>query len=71
MTNSKEMSGEKMKEDQRTTLTRQLLKNALMDLLKDNRLNKITVKEICKKAELNRATFYRYYGSPFDLIDEI
>lgn len=60
-----------MKEDQRTTLTRQLLKNALMDLLKENRLNKITVKEICKKAELNRATFYRYYGSPFDLIDEI
>lgn len=29
------------------------------------------MREICEAAEINRATFYRYYDNPFDLMDKI
>ena len=34
-------------------------------------VNKITVKEICERAELNRATFYAHYSDCFDLLESI
>lgn len=47
------------------------LYDAFVSLLKDKPLNKITVKEICGLAEINRATFYKYYSDPFDLLDKM
>jgi len=40
-------------------------------LLKKNPLTKVTVKEICDIAEINRATFYKYYCDPYDLLDKL
>ncbi len=34
-------------------------------------LAKVTVKEICELSEINRATFYKYYCDPYDLLDKI
>ena len=34
-------------------------------------IEKISIKEICEKAELNRSTFYAYYNEPKDLLREI
>lgn len=60
------------KNNQRTRLTKILLKNAMMDLLKEKgAIEKITIKELCEKAELNRSTFYDHYNSPKDLYNEI
>ena len=42
-----------------------------MELLNKKEINKITVSEICKKADINRATFYRYYLDQYDLLDKI
>jgi Transcriptional regulator len=42
-----------------------------ISLLKQKPLNKITVKEICTLAEINRATFYKYYADAYDLMEKI
>ncbi|MGN0696972.1 MAG: TetR/AcrR family transcriptional regulator [Oscillospiraceae bacterium] len=60
-----------MKEDQRVRLSRQMLRNALISLLKEKPINKISVREICSTAEINRTTFYKYYGSQYDLLADI
>ena len=60
------------KDNQRTRLSKMLLKNAMLTLLKEKRtVNKITVRELCTAAELNRSTFYAHYNEPKDLLDEI
>lgn len=46
-------------------------KNALIELLGEKPLEKITVYEICRKAQINRTTFYKYYGSPSDLLEDV
>lgn len=60
------------KNNQRTRLSKLLFKNALMDLLKEKgSVAKISVRELCDKAELNRSTFYAHYNEPKDLLYEI
>lgn len=60
------------KDNQRTRLSKLMLKKALMNLLSDKgNIEKITVRELCEKAELNRSTFYAHYGEPKDLLNEI
>lgn len=57
--------------DARVRYTKMVIKDALVSLLKEKPLNKVTVKEVCELAQINRATFYRYYSNPFDLMDQI
>lgn len=60
------------KNNQRTRLSKLLFKNALMDLLKEKgSVAKISVRELCDRAELNRSTFYAHYNEPNDLLTEI
>ena len=60
------------KNNQRTRLSKLLFKNALMDLLKEKgSVAKISVRELCDRAELNRSTFYAHYQEPNDLLIEI
>ena len=47
------------KSDARVRYTQHALKQALLTLLKEKSVNKITVKEVCELAELNRATALR------------
>ena len=60
-----------MKMDARVRYTKMMLKQALLDLMQHKPVNKITVKEICERAELNRATFYAHYSDCFDLLESI
>lgn len=59
------------KQDRRVRKTRTLLRNALVDILQNRRLNNITVKELCDKADINRSTFYLHYRDIFDLWAQI
>lgn len=59
------------KENQRITLTRRLMKEALLRLLETRELDKISVTELCAAADINRATFYRHYQIPRDVLMEI
>jgi len=59
------------KENQRIMLTKQLLHNALLKMLKTTPLHAISIRELCKEAGINRTTFYNHYGSQYDLLDDI
>ena len=60
-----------MAENQRVRLSKQLLRQSLIDLLNDKSIHKISVREICDRAQVNRSTFYKYYGSQYDLFKEM
>ena len=58
-------------ENQRIRVTKRMLKEALVKLLENKPIEKVTVLEICQTAEINRTTFYKYYGSQYDLMNDI
>ena len=60
-----------MKTDARVKYTKMVLKKALLELMQSKPINKITVKEVCARAELNRATFYAHFSDCFDLLKSI
>ncbi len=57
--------------DRRTKYTKKIIKDTLIKLLSEKDIKKVTVSEICKIADVNRATFYRYYVDVYDLLDKI
>ena len=52
-------------------LTKQLLQNALLKLLKTVPLHALSIRELCKEAGINRTTFYNHYGSQYDLLEDV
>ncbi len=60
-----------MATDRRTKYTKSVIRQALFDLMQDNPINKITVTDICKSADINRSTFYSYYEDVYDLLAQI
>lgn len=58
-------------ENRRVKMTKKLIKDALIELLQCNELNKVTVKAICDLADVNRSTFYDYYEDIYDLLRDI
>ncbi len=58
-------------ENRRTSMTKRLLQNSLIEILEKKPIHEITIKEICDNADINRSTFYRHYNTPHALFDEI
>jgi AcrR family transcriptional regulator len=58
----------KNKTDRRIQRTRQALRKALMELIKEKEYDTITVEEITQRANLGRATFYLRYKDKEDLL---
>ena len=57
--------------DQRTKLTKQIIKQSFFTLLKEKPVSKITVTKICEESGINRTTFYKYYLDVWDLLGQI
>lgn len=57
--------------DRRVKYTKMIIRETFINLLEKKSINKITVSEICKEADINRATFYRYYLDVYDLYDKV
>lgn len=60
-----------MVDDRRTRRTRSLIRDAMLKCLEVTSLDKITVKQICEVADINRSTFYTYYSDPLMLYQQI
>ena len=60
-----------MATDRRTKYTKSVIRQALFELMKDRPINKITVTDICKTADINRSTFYSYYEDVYALLTSI
>ena len=59
------------KVDRRVRYTKMVLRDSLLELMQTAPINKITVKDICERADVNRGTFYLHYQDPYDLMHQI
>ncbi|MED0989914.1 TetR/AcrR family transcriptional regulator [Bacillus nitratireducens] len=59
-----------MRTDMRIIKTKEALHNALLELLNEKTLEVISISEICRKAKINRGTFYLHYKQVEDLFEE-
>ncbi len=55
--------------DKRIAKTQAAIKTALITLLKKKPLHKITIKELCEEANINKSTFYTYYTDIYHLME--
>lgn len=65
------MPKEELKSPQRRTLTKRLIREALLELLKTKTIQKISVRELCDAAGVNRTTFYNHYDGTYEVLAEI
>lgn len=56
------------RDDRRVEFTKRLLRQSITGLMHSKPIAKITVKEICETAELNRGTFYAHFSDQYDLL---
>lgn len=56
--------------DKRVRYTRMFLRESLIRLMREKPISRITVKELCEGAEINRATFYAHYRDQYDLLEQ-
>jgi AcrR family transcriptional regulator len=57
--------------DPRVRRTRQLLQQALLELLKEKRFSSISIYDITRRAAVNRATFYAHFSDKVSLLDTL
>lgn len=55
------------KEDRRVRYTKQAIRDGFLSLIAQKPIEKITVTEICRAADINRGTFYAHYSDPYEL----
>lgn len=51
--------------------SQRFIRQAFMELIKEKKLDKITVTDIVSKADINRSTFYAHYSDVKALVEEI
>lgn len=57
--------------DNRVRYTKSVLQQALLKILQRKHIDKVSVKELCEEAKVNRGTFYLHYSTPNDILMEI
>ncbi len=59
------------KTDRRVQYTKRALTDALIGLMRENHISKISVKALCETADVNRSTFYAHFKNQYDLLDHM
>lgn len=59
------------KNNQRFQETERRMEACMLELMKHYEFEKITVKKICEKAQVNRSTFYAHFIDIFDMLDKM
>lgn len=60
-----------IKDNRRSQFTKTTLRRAILTLMLEKPVDRITVKELCTAADINRGTFYAHYASPEQLLAQI
>lgn len=60
-----------MEQDLRVVKTRHIIRSTFMDLLSEKPMARITISELCIRAQINRKTFYRHYNTLADVAAEL
>jgi len=59
------------KSDRRSQYTEKLIRSVFLEMLQEMPAEKISVAEICRRADINRGTFYLHYQDCRDLLETI
>ena len=59
------------KEDRRVRYTKLAIRESFLALLSEKPIEKISVTEICKRADINRGTFYSHYDDIYSVAEFI
>ncbi|WP_188206662.1 TetR/AcrR family transcriptional regulator [Alkalibacillus aidingensis] len=57
-------------EDRRVIRTKKLIRDKFAELIEDKGLDKITIKDLTEKADINRGTFYLHFQDKYDLLEQ-
>ena len=57
--------------DARVRYTQMVIEKTFLEILEEKPVVKITVTELCQRAQINRATFYKHYLDVPDLLDKL
>lgn len=60
-----------MSTDARVRYTKKMIRDSLFDCLKEKPLMNVTVREVCDRAGINRATFYYHYKDCHDVVEQL
>jgi len=58
-------------EDRRARRSRRLLKQGLMELLREKKFSSISVRDITERMDMNRGTFYLHFTDTYDLLQSV
>lgn len=58
-------------ENRRVRITERAMREALVTLLKEKPINKISVRELSDMADISRGTFYVHYVDIYDMVDKL
>lgn len=58
-------------QDHRTRVTKMLIRRAFTGLLRQKPIQRITIRELCALAGINRGTFYAHYRDLYDLREQM
>jgi AcrR family transcriptional regulator len=59
------------KESRKTRYTRMVIRDSLIELMKQRPITDITIKEICILADVSRPTFYAHYRDQYDMLKSV
>ena len=58
-------------ENLRVVISKKMMKDGLLRCLKSKDINKLSISELCRESQVNRATFYNHYNTPKEILTEI
>lgn len=59
------------REDRRVIYTKNAIKDALLELMKEKSFEKLSISRVCEAAQITRTTFYSHYDSLEQVLDEL
>ncbi len=68
---NKEKKEEAKKENRHNRKTRTAIQNALLSIMSEKSIEKITISELASRADVNRKTFYNHYSCLQDVLQEL
>jgi AcrR family transcriptional regulator len=65
------MKKDKSKSSRKIRYTKMVLRDSLIELMKEKPVLKISIKDICDLADVSRSTFYAHYKDQYELLQHI
>jgi AcrR family transcriptional regulator len=60
-----------MMDSRRIRMTKRILRECVLELLKEKPISNISVRELCSRADIHRSSFYHHYSDIYDLFESL